>query len=124
MTMSTALEDTLQKACEDGQISGVAVLAATVEKGIVYSKAFGHRSLEKGPESEPLEVDDIMLLASASKLVTSVAALQVVEKGLVDLDEDLARIIPELASLKVLKGMNLESGSPIFEERTGKITLR
>lgn len=62
-----------------------------------------------------------MTLASASKLITSIAALQVVESGLVGIDDDLGVVLPELGALKVLKEVD---GEVRLEERTEKITLR
>ncbi|OKL62291.1 hypothetical protein UA08_02307 [Talaromyces atroroseus] len=120
---TSAIDSILQNAYENGIIPGAVVLAATKDKGVVYSKSLGLRSFEKGSKSEPLQIDDIMGLYSASKLITGIAALQISERGLVDLDEDVAKILPELACLKVLTGMD-DHGKPIMEERSAKITLR
>jgi methyl acetate hydrolase len=122
MSMSD-FDAVFQKAYDDGVIPGAVVLAATKDNGIVYSKSLGLRNFEKGPESEPLKEDDIMRLYSASKLITGIAALQISERGLVDLDEDITKILPELEGLKVLTGMD-DNGKPIIEERLAKITLR
>lgn len=65
----------------------------------------------------------MMWLASCTKLVTSVAVLQCVERGLLDLDEDVVRLLPELTDIGVLKDMN-EDGSSIVEPAKGKVTLR
>lgn len=117
------VETVLQKACEDEVIPGAVVLAATKDQGVVYSKSFGRRSFEKGEESEPMKIDDVMALYSGSKLITAIAAVQLGEKGLFDLDEDVTKVLPELADLKVLTGID-HDGKPIAEERVSKITLR
>lgn len=121
--MASSFETTTQTAIKTGVLAGAAVMAATKTGGLVYSKSFGQRSLEKGEEeSEQLQVDDIMTLASASKLITSIAALQVVERGLVGVDDDLGVVVPELGALKVLR--EVDDGEVVLEERTRKITLR
>jgi CubicO group peptidase (beta-lactamase class C family) len=121
--MASNFETTIQTAIKTGVLAGAAVMAATKTGGLVYSKSFGQRSLEKGEEeSEQLQVDDIMTLASASKLITSIAALQVVERGLVGVDDDLGVVVPELGALKVLR--EVDDGKVVLEERTRKITLR
>ena len=56
---------------------GVVAVAAT-DKGIFYEGAFGTRDLANGPEMTP---DTIFRLASMTKAVTSVAAMQLVEQG-------------------------------------------
>lgn len=58
-----------------------------------------------------------------TKLVTSVAVLQVVEKGLVGLDDDLGKLVPELANLEVLKGFDTD-GKPILTKQGKAVTLR
>ncbi|KUL85848.1 hypothetical protein ZTR_07400 [Talaromyces verruculosus] len=119
--MTSNFETTIQTAIETGVLAGASVMAATKAQGLVYSKSFGHRSLEKGADSETLQTDDIMALASGSKLITSIAALQVVERGLVSVDDDLGEILPELGALQVLREVD---GEVVLEEREKKITLR
>lgn len=61
-----------------------------------------------------------------TKLLTSISILQLVDRGLVSLETDMAEILPELAEQPVLVGSNAgsESGEPILEKRKGKILLR
>ena len=67
--------------------------------------------------------DAEFLLASSTKLIATIAALQVVEKGLFGLDDDVAKHLPELTEQPVLKGFD-ENDKPILEERKNAITLR
>jgi methyl acetate hydrolase len=53
-------------------------------------------------ENIPVKENHIFRIASMTKLITSVAALQLVEKGLVGLDEDLSRLMPEMSDIPVL----------------------
>lgn len=66
-----------------------------------------------------------MWLASCSKLVTTIAALQCVERGLFTLDdpEDVDRLLPEWKNLEILTGWT-DDDSPILQPATEKITLR
>jgi hypothetical protein len=61
-----------------------------------YSRAFGVRSLKPGVGNEPLTTDSVIWVASCTKLVTTIAAMQCVERGLVTLDRDVRSIVPEL----------------------------
>ncbi|TQN70330.1 Acyltransferase mlcH [Colletotrichum shisoi] len=70
-----------------------------------------------------MEADTIIRIGQASVLVGTVMALQCVDRGLVDLDEDVGRFLPELASMKVLAGFDAE-GNPIMQDQKGIITLR
>lgn len=62
-------------------------------------------------------------IASLTKLVTSIAVLQLVEKGLISLDEDVAELIPSLASQVVLDGFDT-NGQPLTHARRNMITVR
>ncbi|EED14996.1 transesterase (LovD), putative [Talaromyces stipitatus ATCC 10500] len=120
--MTSNLEKTVQAAIETGILSGAVVHAAT-KVGLIYSKSFGYRSLEQGAPA--VQVDDIMALASGTKLITSVAAMQIVERGLVGVDDDLGGVLPELGALKVLRKVDAGKEEEwVLEERREKITLR
>ena len=51
----------------------------------------------------PLRTDHLFRAMSNTKLVTSIAALQLWEAGRFDLDEPAARFVPQLAKLQVLR---------------------
>jgi CubicO group peptidase (beta-lactamase class C family) len=59
--------------------------------------------------------------------MTTVAALQCVERGLLRLDADITNILPELKDIDILLKM-ADDGSggkkPILKKSVGKITLR
>lgn len=67
----------------------------------------------------PVSTSHIFRAASMTKLVTSVAALQLVERDLVGLDEDLSALMPEMTSIPVLtdEGELLEADEPITLRR-------
>lgn len=87
-----------------------------------YHKAFGVKTLEDGAKEEPLGEDAMLLIASCTKLMTSIAALQCVEKGLIGLDDDVAEKLPELAEQQILTSM--KDGKAELTPRKNKITLR
>lgn len=60
---------------------------------------------------QPFKDDSLIWLASASKLVTSVAVLIAVEKGLLQLEDEAAMYLKELSDPDILIG---------FEESIGK----
>ncbi|KAK5019721.1 hypothetical protein LTR16_000327 [Cryomyces antarcticus] len=88
-----------------------------------YAKAFGSRSLEEGKSNEPLEMNSVMFIASCTKLMTSIAAMQCVERGQINIDDDVAELLPELAGLEILAGFD-DAGNPEMRRRKNAITLR
>lgn len=88
-----------------------------------YTKAFGFKALDQDPKPAITE-DAVMFVASLTKLVTSIAVLQCVERGLIKLDDDVAGYLPELAALEILTGFDPETNEPILKKRERTITLR
>jgi len=74
-------------------------------------------------EEKPIEEDAMFLLASQTKLLTTIAALQIVERGLFRLDDDVTEKLPELGAHKILQGFD-EDDKPILVERKKAITLK
>ena len=94
---------------------------------LYYEKAFGYRSLKDASNPDPMPIDATMWLASCTKLIGTIAAMQCVERGQLKLDEDVTTILPELKGIQILKGF--EKGldgedKPILVPNTKTITLR
>jgi CubicO group peptidase (beta-lactamase class C family) len=51
-----------------------------------------------------MPIDATMWLASCTKLIGTIAAMQCVERGQLKLDEDVTTILPELKGIQILKG--------------------
>lgn len=116
------METSIQAAIDAGKING-AVICATDSKGqFTYNKAFGQRVLLSG-EKKAQQLDDVLYVASATKLITTIAALACVEDGLLTLDKNLSSLAPELAAKQVLTGF-AEDGTPQLEPPTRPITLK
>src|SRR5262245_45000545 len=93
---------------------------AATDKAILYEGAFGTRDLAKGPE---MTADTIFRIASMTKAVTSVAAMQLVEQGKLQLDQPIGGILPELSAPQVLEGFD-DAGAPRLRPAKRPITLR
>ncbi|THV08209.1 beta-lactamase [Dendrothele bispora CBS 962.96] len=106
---------------KEHQVVPGAVLLSGNKDGPVVQETFGFKSL--AADSDPLDLDTYFWVASCTKLVTTVAALQLVERGLVDLDEDITRVLHEWKEPKILVGFD-EAGQPITRVAKNKITLR
>jgi CubicO group peptidase (beta-lactamase class C family) len=94
----------------------------------LYSKSFGSRTFD-ATKNEPLQTDSVLWIASLTKLVTSIACMIAVEKGLITLDQNVREIIPELKDLDQLAGFKDHeigeiSRRPILNEVSAPISLR
>ena len=102
---STALDQVLRGAVESGGVPHVAAIAADRD-GVIYEGAAGPRAVG---EDDPVTVDTHFRIMSMTKMVCTVAALQQVEKGELDLDAPVDTYLPEFADLQVLEGFDGET---------------
>lgn len=109
----------LKRRIDVGDAPGVVAMAATKD-AVIYHGAFGVRA--KGTTTK-MSLDTVFAIASMTKLLTSVAAMQLVERGKLTLDEPAARIDPTLDSPQVLDGFDAK-GNPQLRPARKPITLR
>jgi CubicO group peptidase (beta-lactamase class C family) len=98
----TAIDKVLQDAVDSGGVPHVAAIAADRD-GVIYSGAAGPRAVG---ESDPVGVDSLFRIMSMTKMPCTVAALQQVEQGNLDLDAPVASYCPEFAEIQVLEGFD------------------
>ena len=116
MTKAAAV---LDQTIADGRLN-FAVAAVGNAGGQTWSHAAGYQDAEK---TKPAGPDNIIQIASMTKLVTTIAALQLMEQGKLDLDTPISAYAPELNELQVLKGFEGDD-TPIFENANRAPTAR
>src|SRR5262245_46386793 len=107
-----ALDDVLRSGIASRGIPAVVGMVATADKTL-YQGAFGKRAA----------VDSIFRIASMTKAVTTVAVMQLVERGKVMLDDPMAKHLPALADLQVLDGFDA-AGKPILRAPRGTVMVK
>ncbi|THU76743.1 beta-lactamase [Dendrothele bispora CBS 962.96] len=105
---------------EKQNVAGIVLIAGN-KSGPSIREAHGYKYLAAG--SVPIDLDTTFWMASCTKLMTTVAALQLVERGKVDLDEDITRVLHEWKNPMVLAGWD-DDGKPITRPAKNKMTLR
>jgi methyl acetate hydrolase len=113
------IDAALRAGVSAGDVPGVVAMAAT-EAGVVYEGAFGSRRIHDGPA---ITRDTIFRVASMVKLITSVAALRLVEQGKLSLEAPVPDIDPVLAEPQVLDGF-YPAGKPLLRPAKRPISLR
>lgn len=96
---------------------------AEEEKGeVFYLRAVGDAGVAS--DARPITTEDSFWIASCTKLLTSICALQQVEKGLVDIDEDISRILPELKNPQIITADDTHEDGYVLTTAKNKVTLR
>ena len=106
-----AIEPFINGEIAAGKIPGAAVLVQQHGK-IVYVKWFGVRDPDKGT---PMTEDAIFPIHSVTKTITSVAALMLVDRGKIALDDPVSKYIPSFAGMTVGFERKDESGKTVLD---------
>jgi methyl acetate hydrolase len=118
-TRSADIDKSLQAAVASHAIPGVVAMAADGQS-LLYEGAIGLRGA--GGDAR-MTADTIFRIASMVKLLTSVAAMQLVERGRLKLDEPAGNVDPVLTAPRILTGFDA-SGAPQLREAREHLTLR
>ncbi len=94
----------LARYVDDGRLAGCQVLV-TRRGRTVHSSVLGSRDTEAGL---PVEPDTLWRIYSMTKPITAVVAMQLYEQGLLRLNDEVARWLPEFADMRVLVGGNVD----------------
>ena len=116
---SSPIDTVLESAVESGRIPGVIAVAATSD-GIIYQGAAGDRDMSSGSD---MNFDAIVRIASMTKAITSVAVMQLVEQGKIELDQPVSGYLPRLAGVEVLERFDAEN-KPILRAAKSPVTIR
>jgi CubicO group peptidase (beta-lactamase class C family) len=85
----------LEDAVAEGSLMGAAIQVS--RRGMAMApRCFGRRELD--PHGAPVEPDTVFLVASVTKPVTATAAMMLVERGKLSLDDTVSSIVPEFGA--------------------------
>jgi CubicO group peptidase (beta-lactamase class C family) len=113
------LHEVAQRHVGDEQVPGLVALVARGDD--VHAEVLGTMAVG-GP---PVTRDSIFRISSDSKPITAAATLALAAEGLLDLDEPVGRLLPELAGPRVLRRMDgpLDDTVPANREITARDLL-
>ena len=119
--MEALLDPIFESSIKSGRVPGAAAVALNKDGSTIFSKGYGNVTV--GDESSPAVTPSTpAMIWSCTKLVTCVAAMQLLENNQMSLDEPAEKYCPAIKDIKLLKGWN-EDGSPKLEEKENQITL-
>ncbi len=108
----------LDRAVARGDVPGATGIVLTRD-GVAWSGSAGVRDTSTGAA---MTADTVFWIASMTKPLTSIAAMQLVERGLLSLDAPVADVLPQLARPMVLDGV--ADGLPVLRPARTAMTLR
>jgi methyl acetate hydrolase len=102
-----AIDAALSAAVERKDVPGVVALI-TDRRRVLYQGASGVADVSTG---RALTADAVFRIASMTKPITSVAAMQLIEQGRFGLDDPVEKHLPEFANLKVFESFDPATGA-------------
>jgi methyl acetate hydrolase len=114
------IDDALRDAVERTEIPGVVAMAADRNR-VLYQGAFGLADIG---DARPLKLDALFRIASMTKAITSVAAMQLIEQGRFGLDDPVEKHLPQFAKLSVFESFDAATGAYKLRPATRSITVR
>ena len=87
---NTEFDAYIRQAISDAGIAGMGIAIVSGDS-IVFNKGYGHADIKNG---RPFTPHTVMNIASISKTFIGVAIMQAVEDNLIDLDDDVNKILP------------------------------
>ncbi len=117
--MKQAIDVVLQAGVDRGAVAGVTAIVVDHD-GVRYAGGFGKR--ETGGEVD-MSVDTVGAIFSMTKAITAAAAMQLVEKGKLDLDAPASDVCEAIGRVGVLTGFD-ENDQPLTRPPATPVTLR
>jgi len=113
------IDSVLREGVDRGAAPGVSAVVVDRE-GVLYEGAFGERELDTG---NAMTFDSVGAIFSMTKAITAAAAMQLVERGSLQLDAPASDVCPELTDRQVLTGFDAD-GQPLLRQAASAPTLR
>ena len=111
------LDAVLASAVESGALVGASAAAWSAD-GLEYAGAAGQRA-----PGEPMGADTVVWIASMTKAITGAAVMQLVERGVLALDQPAGELVPYLDQVQVLDGFDAD-GTARLRPPARRLTIR
>src|SRR5262249_14060284 len=115
------IDDELSAFVQRGDIPGGVVAIAATSDRVIYQAAFGKAD---DAANRPMTLDALFRIASMTKAVTSVAAMQLFEQHRFALDDPAEKYLPELAGLSVIDTFDATTGAYTIHRARRPVTIR
>jgi methyl acetate hydrolase len=115
---ASEIDELLQGAVDDRILPGVVAVTGDRD-GSQYEGSFGLLNIDG---DAPVVADTMFAIMSMTKAFTSVAALQLIEQGALELAQPVADILPAFADLQVLEGF--DGDTPRLRPPARQATIR
>jgi len=127
MSLETEVNELLKTATEAKRVPGIAAIALDKQGKVLYKGSYGSATDINDTSSPRFTPATPTTIWSLTKLVTSIAALQLLESGkITSLDDPVEKYAPAYGEIQLLTGWTSDGddGEPILQTPKTKATIR
>lgn len=124
--MDAKLKPLLEKAAADKKVPCVGAFIVDRKGNFLLKEAFGSTTLAE-PNAPSFDADTLLAIFSCTKIITTIAALQLIEQGKLSLDDPVEKYVPQIKNVQVHESMTMSAdGKPDIVLRAPKtqVTVR
>lgn len=120
--MESRLTQQFENSAKEGKIAGIAAIALDKSGNVLFKGSWGTTNL--ADENAPAFAENTpVIIWSCTKIITSVAALQLIEQGKIGLEDLVGKHVPSMKNIQVLEGWQT-NGEPICRPAKTEATIR
>ncbi|KIW29236.1 uncharacterized protein PV07_05061 [Cladophialophora immunda] len=123
--MEAQLRSMLEAAVQDKKVPGVGCFIIDSKGNFLLKETLGTTHLQD-PDAAPFDADTTMTIFSCTKLITVIAALQLVEQGKISLSDPAEKYLPRISKLQVLESVKTDADGrpePVLRSPASKPTI-
>ncbi|KAK4174480.1 beta-lactamase/transpeptidase-like protein [Triangularia setosa] len=118
---AASVDEAFSAAVKEKRVPGIAAIALNRDGSVLYKNSWGTVNIDD-ESSAPVTSSTKMNIASMTKSIVAVAALQLVEQDKLSLDDFVEDYYPEWKNISVLDGFT-DDGEPILRAPKTKATI-
>jgi len=122
--MDSRLNNTFSSAVDANKVPGVAAIALDRNGEVLFKGIYGVTDASNPAEAPNMTADTPMMIFSITKLFTSVAALQLMEQGKLNLEDPVEKYVPGIADIQVLDGFDADNKPKLRPAKTKATILQ
>ena len=119
--MQARVDAVLEQATQAKKVPGVAAVALNSSGDVLYKGLFGTTNLDD-PDAPAVDSSTPTVIFSCTKIVTCIAALQLLEQGKLSLSDPVEKWLPRIKDIKVVEKIN-DDGSPVLRSPKKTMTV-
>ncbi len=120
--MESKLTPLFEDVVKQQKTPGIGAMLVTSKGDFLLKQTYGTINLDD-PNAAPFDADTTMQIFSCTKIITSIAALQLMEQGKLSLSDPVEQYVPRISKIQVLESLPPATSEPVLRAPKSKPTI-